>query len=303
MKKGDSVILCKGSPETKKPDDKQSFYCYSWTKKQSLQTYLQGENHLSIVWPESQGLPESQCSYDGIQRRVEVVQTGDHWVLLNLDFVHEGLKLLAYASDERQPPLALCSDQSYHHLLLLPLLGLLGQKWCDGICGHTHSGGVVSTMLAPAAAGSIKILPDFFSQALEGQAELKLESLMHHYASPEYLRQSLVVAINYQFKPSFENSFNVLVDSFDLKDAVGILLLRQAYLEAKVYLHSREEFKVWPKGWKHLVNCLGMEFKPEYDQAKAFSVKKLTEHLRGAMLQDLANHMNEPSQILAGIIR
>ena len=301
MNQDDFVVLSADGLHLDKADSNR-FYCYSLSPNQSMRSDSRALSYLKVVW--SHNLSEKfsyECFYKGVEQDVKI-KTEDCWALFDLAFLDEGLKLFAYASYSGDLPKSFTEIQDFRNLLILPLVGLLNQKWCDGICGHLAQGGIVCSMSPPGSFARVSIPFENFCKHPDPQGGWSIQELVHHFAGPEYLRISLVAAIGNQIEVPKNRPFYVSLEAFSLETAVCLLLLRQAFPGVKIQLLSIENFKNWHKTWKHLSNCLGMEATVEGEYHQALSSKQLARYIDPSRLRELAIHMNGPSHIFAGLL-
>ena len=280
-------------------DDPKGFAFKSLSEEQAKQGALGGRNYLNLVWREKDVQCFSQCVYQGSNREVLPEKTGDSWALFDVSFLGSSLKLLAYVSECAELPLPIVESQRHSHLFVLPLEGVFEGLWCSGPCGHILPGGSVASMLAPGVPGNLKVPCRVLSIAQNALEGFKLKDLARLYAGVEYLRQSMVAAIRYERKALKAGSIELGLGAFSLEDAVGLLLLRQSFPGAKIVLISKEAFKDWPKSWKHLTNCLGVEARLAANGSINLNTSGLTKYISKSRLMELARHLNGPSKMLA----
>ncbi|MFK7823062.1 MAG: hypothetical protein AB8G05_02830 [Oligoflexales bacterium] len=302
MNQDDLIVLSTGKISLK-DSDPNSFYFYSVSSEQSLESDFSLSSYLKVVWSEGFNKRCSyQCFYKGVKQKLEV-KASSSFALFDLTFLDEGLKLLAYVNCPEKQPVSFMDIQGYKNLLILPLVGLINRQWRDGFCGHVIQGGLVSSMVPAGPFQSLSFPYKNLNFQPDPQDSWKIKDLMQHFSGPEYLRLSLVAAISSQLGATARQAIDVDLVTFSLETAVSLLLLRQAYPEAKIQLISKDIFKNWPKPWKHFANCLGMQAAPEQPGHLALPASEIAKHINPSRLQELAIHMNGPSQILRGLLR
>lgn len=259
-------------------------------------------NYLQIIWTAEADNP---CSYvlvyGGTQRKINV-EYGDNWALFHLDLIYKHLRLFAYAGTNSCSPPALPIDRCQGSLLILPLAGFLNGKWCDGVCGHVYADGTVSSLMGPGFSGKLKFPIKGLGFQPGATGAYRFEDLFKVFCTAEYLRQSLVEAFRWKILQGGQRPIGLFIESFSLKNAMSLLLLRQAFPDGILNLFSRESFSDWPKPWKHLSNCLGVNVLLKGTDSLCLPSSELSKHIDHGRVNELANVLNGPSKILASLL-
>ncbi|MBI2601541.1 MAG: hypothetical protein HYW48_00645 [Deltaproteobacteria bacterium] len=179
-------------------------------------------------------------------------------------------------------------------LVSIPTMGMLDGRWCDGWIAHLSEKGRVHSLIAPGSAARLTIkLPVVQEEAIEWD-----EAMTAFPSLEELQRQSLVTMLISQYKA--EELRRLSLTSFGLREAVYLLILRQAFPFAPMTAYHVQEPKQWPARFKNFLESIQTDW---YKGTEGRPASSFFGKVSEEKILKLVPELNEKTRILAGIKR
>lgn len=152
---------------------------------------------------------------------------------------------------------------NHHNLTIcIPVCGWSDQ-WYDGWSAVCQGSGNLESLLPP---GSINRISTFCPPTTNKQTQSDhFTTVLNKYLPiGESLRQSYLKGIQIKLAKHSTHAFKLT--KFDWKQALMLVLLKQAFPCSMKQLSLESPFKSIPTPWKHLISCLDLE--ATYDEGK-----------------------------------
>ncbi len=177
--------------------------------------------------------------------------------------------------------------------LVIPVFGEGERQWKDGFIAHFLPDATISSLLAPGRPYRLYIPIETTSRSGLSWANARAELA----EEPELHRQCIVTML--RTKLSEPVLAKIQIRSFTLCDAARLLLIRQAFPDARLHVSHNSPKKTWPKRFKNFLESIRSEWSTGDE---GFALDSFFENVEDEMLLGLVPVLNAPTRILAGIL-
>ncbi len=174
-------------------------------------------------------------------------------------------------------------------MISVPAFGLIGGLWRDGWAFQSDKKANFLTLIPPGwpYAWAVALGEDLREGLPWAEAIHRMPPLV------ELHRSSLICFIRHQIS-ALEH---VQADNMNLKEAIELLLLRQAFSSASITVYNPQKKKLWPAHFKNFLDSIGAVGK---QGITGVNLESIFAPISTDLLLSLAERLNQPTRILAG---